>query len=204
MRHHRTVGHDDAAVKTNLALAPGQKTPRTMTWRSSASARQTAAAHRSSHASLAGSNILLTCSACAARPDSQPKRYSKVGGTSPARCASPVDFRPGGDELDSYEAQYHTQAAVARSNSVSKEPVRFKQLVPDLVFGHTMNTETQRTDILNERLAAILNEANFTVEYRKNTRDGVSAEQLREIYFRQKQQAVVTFQDHDPRGFHQS
>ena len=39
------------------------------------------------------------------------------------------------------------------------------ELVPDFVLGHTMNTETQRTDILNERLAAILNEANFTVEY---------------------------------------
>ena len=105
-----------------------------------------------------------------------------------------MDFRPGGDELDSYEAQYHTQAAVARSNSVSKEPVRFKQLVPDLVFGHTMNTETQRTDILNERLAAFLNEANFTVEYsehRKTTQDGVSAVQLREIYFRQEQQAIA-------------
>ena len=47
------------------------------------------------------------------RPDSEPKRYSKVGETSPARCAGPVDFRAGGDELASYEAQYHTQAAVA-------------------------------------------------------------------------------------------
>ena len=27
--------------------------------------------------------------------------------------SGPVDFRAGGDELDSYEAQYHTQAAVA-------------------------------------------------------------------------------------------
>ena len=31
------------------------------------------------------------------------------------------------------------------------------------MLGHTMNTETQRTDILNERLAAILNEAGFPV-----------------------------------------
>ena len=54
-----------------------------------------------------------------------------------------------------------------------------------------MNTETQRTDILNERLAAILDEASFTVEYRKTTRDGVSATRLREIYFRQEQQAVA-------------
>ena len=54
-----------------------------------------------------------------------------------------------------------------------------------------MNIETQRTDILNERLAAILNAATFTVEYRKTTQDGVSAAQLREIYFRQKQQAVA-------------
>ena len=58
------------------------------------------------------------------------------------------------------------------------------------MFGHTMNAETQRTDILNERLAATLNEGNFTVEYRKTTRDGVSVAQLREIYLRQKQQAV--------------
>ena len=66
-----------------------------------------------------------------------------------------------------------------------------ERLVPCFVFDHTMNTAPQRTDIPNAPLAAILNEANFAVEYRKTTRDGLSAAQLREIYFRQRQQAIA-------------